>query len=226
MTPKTSPEGHDRRDVPRSCRARSPALHVGGRDRVASWSWSVHRTPHAHLHAQLGLISASAAPSAVIYHRRRRARWRRRGLPGSAFAVHGPLPCCVASLAPGSPRFMFALVPRLLALGTPARLLGRRLIARGVARPLLLPRPAVVRAARSGSAPTRRLGVGGEAVHVGTAAPATRQRASPPAPPRWAVRAHGPVQRQHLPVQLWRLQPKASRLLSELAVLVRSAQSQ
>ena len=36
MTPKTSPEGHDRRDVPGSCRARSPALHVGRRDRVAS----------------------------------------------------------------------------------------------------------------------------------------------------------------------------------------------
>ena len=70
-TPKTSPEGHDRRDVPRSCRARSPALHVGGRDRVASWSWSRTSHPHAHLHAQLGLISASAAPSAVIYHRHR-----------------------------------------------------------------------------------------------------------------------------------------------------------
>ena len=69
MTPKTSPEGHDRRDVPGSCRARSPALHVGGRDRVASWSWSRTSHPHAHLHAQLGLISASAAPSAVIYHR-------------------------------------------------------------------------------------------------------------------------------------------------------------
>ena len=65
-TPKTSPEGHDRRDVPGSCRARSPALHVGGRDRVASWSWSRTSHPHAHLHAQLGLISASAAPSAVI----------------------------------------------------------------------------------------------------------------------------------------------------------------
>ena len=68
-TPKTSPEGHDRRDVPGSCRARSPALHVGGRDRVASWSWSRTSHPHAHLHAQLGLISASAAPSAVIHHR-------------------------------------------------------------------------------------------------------------------------------------------------------------
>ena len=35
---------HGRRDTPGSCRARSPALHVGGRDRVASWSWS--RTSH------------------------------------------------------------------------------------------------------------------------------------------------------------------------------------
>ena len=64
MTPKTSPEGHDRRDVPRSCRARSPALHVGGRDRVAL---------HGHVHRTRMLIcmhnwgsSASAAPSAVI----------------------------------------------------------------------------------------------------------------------------------------------------------------
>jgi hypothetical protein len=36
------------------------------------WSGTSH--PHAHLHAQLGLISASVAPSAVIYHRHRRAR--------------------------------------------------------------------------------------------------------------------------------------------------------
>ena len=61
MTPKTSPEGHDRRDVPRSCRARSPALRVGGRDRVAlhghvhrarmlicmhNWGSSLHLPPH------------------------------------------------------------------------------------------------------------------------------------------------------------------------------------
>ena len=45
-----------RRDTPRSCRAHSPALHVGRRDRVASRSWSCTSHPHAHLHAQLGLI--------------------------------------------------------------------------------------------------------------------------------------------------------------------------
>ena len=61
-----------RRDTTGSCRAHSPALHVGRRDRVAQWSCTSH--PHAHLHAQLGLISASAAPSAGIHQRRRRAR--------------------------------------------------------------------------------------------------------------------------------------------------------
>ena len=45
-----------RRDTTGSCRAHSPALHVGRRDRVAQWSWSCTSHPHAHLHAQLGLI--------------------------------------------------------------------------------------------------------------------------------------------------------------------------
>ena len=58
-----------RRDATGSCRAHSPALHVGRRDRVASWSWSCASHPHAHLHAQVGLISASVA-SAVIWFMR------------------------------------------------------------------------------------------------------------------------------------------------------------
>ena len=40
-----------RRDTPGSCRAHSPTLHVGTRDRVASRPWSCTSHPHAHLHA-------------------------------------------------------------------------------------------------------------------------------------------------------------------------------
>ena len=77
MTPKTSPEGHDRRDVPGSCRARSPALHVGGRDRVASAAVAAvaaavgrrrRSSPSAHA-ASFGLGPSRVAAAAP--HRRR-----------------------------------------------------------------------------------------------------------------------------------------------------------
>ena len=45
-TPKTSPEGHDRRDVPGSCRARSPALHVGGRGLFMATQHGAQGTAH------------------------------------------------------------------------------------------------------------------------------------------------------------------------------------
>ena len=46
-----------RRDTPGSCRAHSPALRVGGRVRVALWSWSCTSHPHAHPHALEELVT-------------------------------------------------------------------------------------------------------------------------------------------------------------------------
>ena len=104
-----------RRDTTGSCRAHSPALHVGRRDRVASIPWPCSSHPHAHLHAQVGLISASVAPSAVIYHRRRRTP------PDSCMRLCGPACCSPAS------RPVFAKskcrLPNKLARATPERLL-------------------------------------------------------------------------------------------------------
>ena len=61
---------HGRRDTPGSCRARSPALHVGGRDRVASWSWSCFA-----VYAVCGCFAAGANTA-------RRARDDHRVRPG------------------------------------------------------------------------------------------------------------------------------------------------
>ena len=79
------------RNTPGSCRARSPALRVGGRDRVASWSWSCTQShPHAHLHAPVYAVYVYAVyaissldTSSPLRHR---TRQRRRGTLGSCRA--------------------------------------------------------------------------------------------------------------------------------------------
>ena len=90
---------HGRRDVPGSCRARSPALHVGRRDRVASAAVAAvaaavgrrrRSSPSAHA-ASLGLGPSRVAAAAT--HRRSvgPAGELPRGPPGQApRCPHGP----------------------------------------------------------------------------------------------------------------------------------------
>ena len=72
--PKTPHTMQRRRDTPGSCRARSPALHVGRRDRVASYG-HVHRTRMlicmhiwgSSLHLSLFMLFMQLARSTLVY---------------------------------------------------------------------------------------------------------------------------------------------------------------
>ena len=134
MTPKTHtwPSGWTK-ELPGSLPGPS-----GWRKRPGRIMCSCSSHPHAHLHAQLGRISASAAPSAAIDHRRRRARPHALeelvvrppvsggGSPDASIRLAGafaPAPALSPS-APSSSFLVPALAALVLALLAPFALLG------------------------------------------------------------------------------------------------------
>ena len=98
-----------------SCRAHSPALHVGRRDRVASCSWPCASHPHAHLLICIyAVLTAKPGQDSVQLHTgRRRGQCRtmrpralrragRRPRTTSDVPTGGTLPCAVAIRSPQS----------------------------------------------------------------------------------------------------------------------------
>ena len=101
--------------TPGSCRAHSPALHVGRRDRVASCSWPCASHPHAHLLICIyAVLTAKPGQDSVQLHTgRRRGQCRtmrpralrragRRPRTTSDVPTGGTLPCAVAIRSPQS----------------------------------------------------------------------------------------------------------------------------